>query len=249
MLIPFPLVMAVLGTERGNRRTLAWMAAGTMIASVFLSQSRGGVLALLIELSVLAFLSFPRSSARHRYRTGFAVIAAGILFLAFVGWLGGEAILQRFSVPRPAELAAPGRAQILRDSFRMVGHKPFTGWGLGAYPLVFPRYRAFYTSLFVNHAHNDYMELIAETGMVGAIAIAWFLFALYRAGLAKIGQRQSRTIDTISLAALTACTGIVAHSFWDFNLQIPANAAMFFALCGLASSQLVAPRVREQDPV
>ncbi|MBZ5647576.1 MAG: O-antigen ligase family protein [Acidobacteriia bacterium] len=246
MLLPLPLVMAVLGVQRGNKRVLLWLFTGTMMASIFLSQSRGGVLAMLIELAFLAAVAVPRSSARRHHRTGFAAVAAAIVFLAFVAWLGGDALLERFSVPRQQDLVGPGRPLILKDSVRLIAHKPVTGWGLGTYPLVFPQVRSFYTSLFINHAHNDYAELVAETGIVGAVVIAWFLFALYRAGLSKVRNRQSRTIDAVTLYSLTSCTAIVAHSFWDFNLQIPANAALFFALCGLASARLTAPRVREQ---
>lgn len=244
LLLPLPLVMAVLGVYRGNKRILLWMFAGTMVASVFLSQSRGGVLAMTIELGFLAVLAIPRSSARRHHRTAFAAVAAAIVFLAFVGWLGGDALLRRFSVPQRQDLLGPGRPTILKDSLRLIARKPVTGWGLGTYPLVFPQVRSFYTSLFINHAHNDYAELIAETGLVGGVAIAWFLFALYRTGLRRVGRRQSRTIDAVALSALTSCTAIVANSFWDFNLQIPANAALFFAFCALASAELFAPRVR-----
>ena len=246
MLLPLPLVLAVLGVERGPKRALLWLSAGTIAASIFLSQSRGGVLAMLLELVFLATLTLPKSSLRRHHRRNFLLAAAAICFLAFVGWLGGEALLQRFSVPRPQELAQPGRLTILKDSLHLWARKPLTGWGLGTYPLVFPQFRSFYTSLFINHAHDDYVELIAETGVVGAAAIAWFLFVLYRAGLRKARTQQSRIIDAMTLAALTSCTAIVAHSFWDFNLQIPANAALFFAFCGLAATPIIAPRVREQ---
>lgn len=246
MLLPIPLVLAVLGIERGSKRILLWLCAGTMMISVFLSQSRGGVLAMLVELVFLAALALPRDTARRHHRTWFVAVAVAIAFLAFVGWLGGNALLERFSVPRKQELAGLGRPVILKDTLRMIARKPATGWGFGTYPIVFPQFRSFYTSLFVNHAHNDYAELIAETGIAGAVAIGWFLFGLYRAGLRKIRDRQSRMIDAVALYALTACTGIVAHSFWDFNLQIPANAALFFALCALASTPLTASRVRER---
>ncbi len=245
LLLPLPLVMAVLGVHRGNQRILLWLFAGTMMASVFLSQSRGGVLAMGIELAFLAVLVVPRNSARHHHRKGFAAVGAAVVFLAFVGWLGGDTLLQRFSVPRKQELVGPGRPVILKDGLRLIARKPVTGWGLGTYPLVFPQVRSFYSSLFINHAHNDYEELVAETGLVGGVAIAWFLIALYRAGLRKVRRRQSRTIDAVTLSALTSCTAIVAHSLWDFNLQIPANAALFFAFCALASAQLIAPRERK----
>ncbi len=245
MLLPIPLVLAVLGLERGAKRAMLWLSAGTIAASIFLSQSRGGVLAMLIELAFLAVLTLPKSSLRQHHRRNFALAAGAVAFLAFVGWLGGEALLERFSVPHPQELLQPGRPLILKDSLRLIVRRPVTGWGLGTYPMVFPQFRSFYTSLFVNHAHDDYVELIAETGMVGAAAIAWFLIALYRTGLRKTATQQSRIIDAMTLAALTACTGIVAHSFWDFNLQIPANAALFFAFCGLAATSITASRVRE----
>ena len=246
MLLPLPLVLAVLGVERGPKRALLWLSAGTIAASIFLSQSRGGVLAMLIELAFLAALTLPKTSLRRHHRRNFLLAAAAITFLAFVGWLGGETLLQRFSVVRQQDLMQPGRPLILKDSLRLIARKPVTGWGLGTYPLVFPQFRSFYTSLFVNHAHDDYVEFIAETGLVGAAAIAWFLIALYRAGLRKARTQQSRIIDAMTLAALTSCTAIVAHSFWDFNLQIPANAALFFAFCGLAATPIIAPRVREQ---
>ena len=245
MLLPIPLVLAILGIEHGPRRTLLWLSASTIAASIFLSQSRGGVLAMLIELAFLAAMTLPKSSLRRHHRRNFGLAAAAVLFLAFVGWLGGEALLQRYSVPRTQELMQPGRPLIVKDSLRLIARKPVTGWGLGTYPIVFPQFRTFYTSLFVNHAHDDYVELIAETGVVGAAAIGWFLFALYRAGLRKAATQQSRMIEATTLVALTSCTAIVAHSFWDFNLQIPANAALFFAFCGMAATQITAPRVRE----
>lgn len=245
MLLPIPLVLAVLGVYRGNQRVLLWLFAGTMMMSVFLSQSRGGVLAMMVELMFLAAIAIRRSSARRQHRSTFIAVAAFIAFLAFVGWLGGNAVLERFSVPRQQDLRGLGRPAILKDSLRLVARKPATGWGLGTYPIVFPGVRSFYSNLFVNHAHNDYVELVAETGLVGAAAMGWFLLGLYRHGLRKVHSRQSRAIDAVSLYALTSCTGIVAHSFWDFNLQIPANAALFFALCALASTPLMARRVRE----
>ncbi len=241
MLLPLPLVMAVLGVQRGNRRVLLYLCAGTMAASVFLSQSRGGVLAMLIELIFLAAFALSRDSGQRNHRVELATVAAGIVFLAFVGWLGGEALLERFA-PRQQDLSSPGRPVILKDSLRLIGGKPLFGWGLGTYPLVFPRFRSFYSSLFVNHAHNDYAELIAETGAVGAAAIAWFLVALYRTGRGRLRNQRSRTIQAVTLASLTSCTAIVGHSFWDFNLQIPANAALFFAFCGIVSAPIAAER-------
>jgi O-antigen ligase len=134
---------------------------------------------------------------------------------------------------------SPGiRLNITEDSLRMFAKRPFLGWGLGTFPTVYPRYRSFYTNLFVNEAHNDYAQLLVETGLLGFALMLWFLVRLYRHGLPTSRRWEFRWDGAVSLAALLGCTGILVHSFVDFNLQIPANAALFYILCALAASEL-----------
>jgi hypothetical protein len=68
----------------------------------------------------------------------------------------------------------------------------------------------------------------------------WFLICLYRHGLPTSRRWEFQWDGAVSLAALLGCTGILFHSFVDFNLQIPANAALFYVLCGLAASKSLA---------
>jgi O-antigen ligase len=123
-----------------------------------------------------------------------------------------------------------------KDSLRMFSMRPIWGWGLGTFPTVYPSYRSFYTNLFVNEAHNDYAQLLVETGLLGFALMLWFLICLYRNGLPTSRRWEFKWDGAVSLAALLGCTGILLHSFVDFNLQIPANAALFYVLCGLAAS-------------
>jgi O-antigen ligase len=120
----------------------------------------------------------------------------------------------------------------------MFSLRPVWGWGLGTFPTVYPSYRTFYTDLFVNEAHNDYAQLLVETGLLGFGLMLWFLLRLYRNGLPTSRRWEFRWDGAVSLAALLGCTGILLHSFVDFNLQVPANAAMFYVLCGLAATPL-----------
>jgi O-antigen ligase len=128
------------------------------------------------------------------------------------------------------------RLNITKDSLRMFSQKPIWGWGLGTFPTVYPSFRSFYTNLFVNEAHNDYAQLLVETGLLGFALMLWFVISLYRHGLPTSRCWEFKWDGAVSLAALLGCTGILFHSFVDFNLQIPANAAMFYMLCGLAAS-------------
>ena len=124
----------------------------------------------------------------------------------------------------------------------MFTYRPIWGWGLGTFPTVYPQYRSFYTNQFVNEAHNDYAQLLVETGVLGFALMLWFLTQLYRASLPELHGWQNRWDRAVSLAALIGCTGILVHSFVEFNLQIPANAAFFYVLCALAASELEASK-------
>ncbi len=78
----------------------------------------------------------------------------------------------------------------------MFSHRPVWGWGLGTFPTVYPSYRSFYTNLFVNEAHNDYAQVLVETGLLGFGLMLWFLITLYRRGLptsAPLGIQMGRS--------------------------------------------------------
>jgi O-antigen ligase len=125
-------------------------------------------------------------------------------------------------------------------------HRPVLGWGLGTFPTIYPSYRSFYTNLFVNEAHNDYAQALVETGLLGFGLMAWFLISVYRRGLPTSRRWEFKWDGALSLAALLGCTGILFHSFVDFNVQIPANAALFYVLCALAASELPTQSMRSR---
>src|ERR1017187_3381827 len=125
------------------------------------------------------------------------------------------------------------RVWMVRDSLPMVGKRPLLGYGLGSFVEVFPSFRTFYTNYTVNAAHNDYVQALVETGTVGCGLILTFIFLLYKEGTRNIVDWAHNYEGSIVLAALVGCSGIPFHSFCDFNLQIPANAAFFFVLAGI----------------
>jgi O-antigen ligase len=118
----------------------------------------------------------------------------------------------------------------------MVRERPLLGWGLGTFATVYPSFRSFYSESEVNEAHNDFMQLLVETGVAGFALMVVFLVLVYRTGMRSIGHWRRDPRATITMAALIGCTGLLIHSLSDFNLQIPANAALFFALTALATT-------------
>jgi O-antigen ligase len=117
----------------------------------------------------------------------------------------------------------------------MFPQKPVLGWGLGSFPEVYPRYRTFFTNLYINEAHDDYLQLLVEMGAAGFITMLWFIANMYYRAIKKLKHWTSDPNGALALIAMLGCTGILVHSFVDFNLQIPANAALFYVLCVLAA--------------
>jgi len=206
---------------------LAGFAAILMAGSVVLTLSRGGVISLAGELMFLVWITSrlqKGSVVRNRLLLGIGLTA---VFLAFAG--------SSTTWSHLADVQETFRWDVLKDSLRMFSRKPILGWGLGTFDTVYPAFRSFYTTVYVNAAHNDYIQLLVETGIVGFACAGWFLARLYT-GRLKLEHWSQSWRRTLQLSALTGCTGILVHSALDFNLQVPANAAFFFALCALATS-------------
>jgi len=230
MLAPFPVVVSMGHLFTGGKRALIAFSAILMASTIFLSSSRGGMLAFIVEIVLFAALTLMQ---KRNPRVALGLTAICVLVLGFLIFLGKGEVLGRLG-----DLGPGIRLNMTKDCLRMFSHRPVGGWGLGTFPTIYPSYRSFYTNLFVNEAHNDYAQLLVETGLLGFGLMLWFLVRLYQHGLPTSRRWEFKWDGAVSLAALLGCTGILFHSFVDFNLQIPANAALFYVLCGLAASPL-----------
>jgi len=235
MLTPFPLVLAISEFLPKPVRFLCGFAAALMGATIFLSKSRGGILAFLVELALLGVLI----AVQRRHRSTLKWLVPFGAAVVVLGWLGGASTyhdLAAFRDPLQPSLAG-FRLKIVHDSFKMIAQKPILGWGLGTFPTLYPQFRNFYTSFFINQAHNDYLQVLVETGVLGLALVVWCLARLYRASLWQVDRWWLEATRAVKLAAIVGCSGLLIHSFGDFNLHIPANAAWFYALCAVASTR------------
>jgi len=236
MLIPVPLVLCLTRHADSRMRKVAAIGAALMAGTIFFSGSRGGMLALIVELVLLAvvFVKMESGTRAAASLVFFAVVVAVLLV-----WIGGLELTNRIASigsETKQELSGGTRWTIDKDSFRMFVRKPIMGWGFGTFPTVYPQFRTFYTNLYVTDAHNDYLQQLAETGALGFATMVWFLVTMYRNAWKKLRDWPNEITGAVALACMLGCTGILVHSFVDFNLQIPANAAWFYVLCVLGAS-------------
>jgi O-antigen ligase len=234
MLVPIPLVIAMANLFGRPIRLLFAFSALLMGGTIFLSQSLGGMLAFTVEIGLLVvFLAKRRSRGRLLLLGALCIaLAAGVILLRPHGLGERLANLQHPIARGGAEM----RVAVVKDSVKMVKQRPLLGWGLGVFPIVYPSFRSFYSNFYVNEAHNDFVQLLIETGIAGFILISTFLVLIYYAGVASIGEWRYEPSATMALAALIGCTGLLVHGLADFNLRIPANAALFVALAGLSTA-------------
>ncbi len=246
LLIPIPLVLA-LNRQVGDRERIASaIAAAIMTGTVFLSGSRGGMLAVFVEFAILALVLLRQ---KKNVRLAVGVMAFAMVLISLLTWLGGKELTTRvtsISSETRHEISGGMRLSIDRDALRMFRSRPVLGWGLGSFPVVYPQFRSFYTNFFVNEAHNDYLQLLTETGLLGFGLMIWFVVVVYRTGLRKIANWTSSVTGGVTLACLLGVTGILVHSFFDFNLEIPANAALFYVFCTLAAARPLLQRARRR---
>jgi O-antigen ligase len=223
---------------RGARRDmvpLVGLLTLVPIGAIFLSASRGGIVAFLFEMGILATLFVFRRSRSVKIVPLAAFLLLGI---AVAGWLGATRAVGRFLPNQPGEATVARRLTMFRAATHIFLAHPLTGTGLGTLINVFPRFELDYDGKVVDHAHNDYIETLADLGLPGGLLGLAFLWVLFKKGTEALGsdQNQSHFSFAFHAAALTACTGLLIHGLVDFNFQIPSNALIFLIQAGLGVS-------------
>ena len=248
MLVPIPLVLSLTRLASPKARTAAAVAAAVMVGTVFLSGSRGGMIAIVTEMVIVAVLLIKQ---KRGLRTAIGIGVFLVIVVGLLTWVGGAELSKRIATAGSshAELSSDIRHNINRDGLKMFLKRPVLGWGLGTFPVVYPQFRTFYTNFFVNEAHNDYLQLLVEMGVLGFGTMLWFLITLYKRAIKKIGHWTSEISGAVALACVLGLSGILVHSAVDFNLQIPANAALFYVLCTVAASDPFAQPARKRRAV
>lgn len=226
-----------------------------MCAGIALSASRGGVLALGAEIAFLAIIAIPNfiSSRKSKDplrpgRAGVLLRSAAAMLLGFAALggatllVGSEGLIRNISQSgSETDYETPAaerfsRREIWSATGELIKDHPYIGVGLGAYQFVYTRYDQSSGAQRVEQSHNDYLQIVADAGIVGGLIALAFVVLLFVRGFSAA---QSRDMENraITMGAFAGCFAIAVHSFVEFNLQITSNAQLFLALAALATSK------------
>jgi O-antigen ligase len=215
--------------RRAGGVVLALVAALAMALGVLVSLSRGGAVSL--GAGLLAFLALRARERRGNGRVGpllpslaVAVALATLLLL----------VLPPQAHERLRSLADTSfRLDTWRDTLRLASSSPWVGQGLGSYEDAYPRFKGGHGELLVEHAENDYLETLAETGLLG---ISFALAALFLGAARVLAGRPSTLLRSLGAGALAGLVALLVHSLFDFNLRIPSNAILAAFLASVAAA-------------
>lgn len=226
-------------------RLFCGFTAFIVFTGVLLSLSRGGWISVVLGVSFLLWLLLSLPEERRPYLlrrpkisvVRFSLVGLSLLLmlaLFFVGPSGRMQMDTRLEEAVMGEARLQTRVAMWEDSLGIIRDFPLFGVGLGSWQELFPRYRRPpWSPVLFREAHNDYLELLAETGLIGFVLLAWFFWQVGRKLFLSFKMLPPKTVPVF--AALVSALGIMAfHEFFDFNLQIPANAFLFTLFLGTA---------------
>jgi hypothetical protein len=206
----------------------AWLLAAsvTMLIALLLSLSRSGMLALAVAASAAIVLCRGRLDHRRRNRL---LAGAAVVILCGVAWADIPALSQRVA---GAQAGLANRMTIWRETLPIVGDFWFTGTGAGTYQRAMFYYQQSSRAIYFNQAHNHYLQLAAEGGLVLIAAFAFALAGFVRTGYAR-ATRDESGLFWIRAGAACGLTAVALQSVWETGLVMPANAALAAVLAAL----------------
>ncbi len=245
--IALPLGLLFAGAVEKEKRIIYLFVAGLMGVALVMTASRGGVISLVAEVLFLVVVTaiWRRPSERrrrgrkaHRLKrvAGRLGMAGALLFGLFLGviLLGGEFSINRFIDSVNTDDPTTGRAHFWAVTVDIIKAHPFLGTGLGAFGVIYTRYDSRNGLFRLEQAHNDYLQILSDAGIVGAVLALSFVLLLFYKGFSRARSRDDFRRG-VALAALSGCFAVLVHSFFDFTLHTTSNALLFLVLAAIAT--------------
>lgn len=245
-------ILFIQGTKK-DKFLLLIIAVILMGIAIVMTGSRGGFISLIGVMGLLVLLMVVYGDKKHpkEKRTffnkkniiiiGSSVLLVLILFSITI-WLGAGSAVERgvgLQVSDPD--FSTGRIHFWSTTLQIIRDNPVLGTGLDAFGVSFTKYDTWNGVYRLEYAHNDYLQTLSDSGIVGFIFIILFIFLLFKQGLKIINNSHDRFRRGTAMGALAGCFGIIIHSLFDFPLRTNANSLFFLVLAAIAVNSINYP--------
>ena len=241
--VPLAVAMAV-GDLRRSGKLSPWglgllgTACGLAI-TVFASGSRGGAIALVLGLMILALIagSFRRKGADDgRHRSWLGPFAIGLAILVVAVLAVPTSTRSRLASFFETSGSTSYRLDIAGASLRAFVGRPLLGSGLGAFGDAVAPFKTRHGDVRSNRAEADLLEFMVEGGVVLILILLLFARFAWKSARHELIHGRSRSGKWLRAGALASCATMLIHSLFDFGFRIPANALAFAVLLGIATA-------------
>jgi len=238
-LLSLVLYLASHKTKSGGRRNdeknmlpLLILFVSIMIVALLLTLSRGGIAGFIAGVATLLFLLFKEG---EHFKRGVAVSVVAVSALALITAIGADTILARFSTLAEfyRESSFLYRLDGWKASFEAFKDFVAFGTGGGTFADIFNLYRPISMRSTFIHAHNEYVQLMVETGIAGLILLSFIVFYFTKHFNPVSKRAESRMVRYLHCGFFSGISALMVHSVVEFNLKIPSNAYLFSILAGL----------------
>ena len=244
--IALPLGLLFAGAVDREKKLLFIFVAGLMGVALIMTASRGGIISLIAEVMffvVVTAIWRKHSDGRHRRSSRLKAVAlrlglaSALLVSLFIGvlMLGGEMSVNRLIVDSVnTNDPTTGRAHFWSVTLQIIRAHPLIGTGLGAFGVVYTKFDSRNGLFRLEQAHNDYLQVLSDGGIIGAALALAFVALLFYKAFVRAGSRDDFRRG-VALASLGGCFAVFVHSFFDFTLHTTSNALLFLVLAALAT--------------
>lgn len=235
MTIGLPLGMLFAGAVERDKRLLYITGIALMGVALLMSGSRGGLIAFLAQVIFLIILTTgAKSRKRLILKVAFSsVLIAGIVIGSL--FIGGESSLTRIAETATSSDITTDRGHIWAVTTTVIARNLPLGAGFGALGVAYTPYDTYSGLERVEQAHNDYLQVVADAGLVGAAIGLFFLFWLFKFGLNAANSANTYRRG-VAIGALAGCFAVLVHSIFDFVLHTTAISILFISLMTIISA-------------
>lgn len=249
MVIGLTLGLLYGNSTKRDKRLLLIISLTLMGIAMMFTGSRGGILSLFGVVAFVILLNLtdkksdpvadPTEKKAFKLQKNFLLVGSGLLLILILigsaSFFGGESsVVRGIGLDSQSDISN-GRAHFWKTTLQIISHNPIFGAGFDAFGVAFTRYDTWNGFQRVEQAHNDYLQILADAGILGFICLAAFIYFLFKQGLRIVSQSDDRFRTGAAVGALAGCFGILIHSFFDFPLRTPSNAFFFLTLASLAT--------------
>lgn len=232
-----------------DKKLLLAMAAIVMGMALIFTGSRGGLISFAGVVAFAAIASF-FLGAREKKKSGelhqgegprrtllLATGGASVIILAAVAAVffgGGDSFIRGTGLSENQADISSGRFHFWSVGVQIFKERPLLGAGLDAFGVAFSEFDTRNGQFRVENAHNDYLQILADAGIIGFACVLAFILLLFRKSLRNVVSATDGFCRAASIGALSGCFGILVHSFFDFPLRTTSNGFFFLLLAVIA---------------